>query len=60
MKKSPIKKQTKYFVLKWGKRIREILNEEGRGEKWITEIERVRRERSTSEGEERGKGDEQE
>ena len=31
-----------------GKRIREILDEEGRGEEWITEIERVRRESSAS------------
>ena len=43
-----------------GERIREILNEERRGEEWITEIERVRREKSASEGEERGRGDVQE
>ena len=43
-----------------GERMREILNEEGRGGEWITEIERVRRERSAGEGEERGRGEEQE
>ena len=43
-----------------GERIREILNEEGRGEEWITEVGRVRRGRSTGEKEERGRGEEQE
>ena len=35
-----------------GERIREILDEEGRSEEWITEIERVKRERRTGNGEE--------
>ena len=41
-----------------GERIREILDEEGRGEEWITEIERVKRERRTGNGEEGGGGEE--
>ena len=43
-----------------GKRIKKIPDEEGRGEEWITEIERGRRERSASEGEERGRTEKQE
>ena len=43
-----------------GERLRKILDEEGRGEERITEIEQVRRERSASEGEERGRGEEKE
>ena len=43
-----------------GGRIRQILDEKGRAEEWITGIGRVRRERSTGEGEEQGRGEEQE